>query len=361
VTAPNACDECLARAWLLDRLAAHLEVVRHRIEPLLGLADEDLIAAVAGQQRATVQREREEFDAVQARERCATAGLEQFCHCDPRYPGSLAALPAPPAVLHLGGGLEGFLALAAEQPVAIVGARRASPYGTEMARSLARGLAAAGITVLSGMALGIDSAAHAGALEVGVATVAVLPGGADRPYPASKRALYRRIRTTGAVVSELPPGVEPRRWMFHARNRIIAGLGAMTVVIEARRGSGALLTAGMARRLGRPVGAVPGRVTSPLAWGPHELLTAGGVLVRGPQDVLDGLFGAGVRRAQDIGRAAVAPELRALLEAIGEGHDTATALRQAGLEVDLGLAALASLELAGYVRRGAGGRFSVLP
>ncbi len=361
MTAERACDGCLARSWLLSRLAAHLEVVRHRIEPLLGLGDEDLIAAVAGKQRAAVQGELEQFDAVQARECCAATGLEQICGCDPRYPGSLAALAAPPAVLHVGGGVERFLALVAEQPVAMVGARQASPYGLEVARSLARGLGAAGITVLSGMALGVDSAAHAGALEVGAPTVAVLPGGADRPYPASKRALYRRIQSTGGIVSELPPGTLPRRWMFHARNRIIAGLGAMTVVIEARRGSGALLTAAVARGLGRPVGAIPGRVTSPLAWGPHELLRAGGVLVRGPQDVLDGLFGAGVRQAPGTARADVRPELRALLEAIGDGYDTAGALRRAGLEVDLGLAALASLELAGYVRREAGGRFSVLP
>jgi DNA processing protein len=361
VTAERACDGCLARSWLLGRLAAHLEVVRHRIEPLLGLGDEDLIAAVAGRQRGGVQRELEQFDAVQARERCAAAGLEQICGCEPRYPGALAALAAPPAVLHVGGGLERFLALVAEQPVALVGARRGSPYGLEVARSLARGLAAAGITVLSGMALGIDSAAHTGALEVAAPTVAVLPGGADRPYPASKRALYRRILSTGGVVSELPPGAQPRRWMFHARNRIIAGLGAMTVVIEARRGSGALLTAAVARGLGRPVGAVPGRVTSPLAWGPHELLMADGRLVRGPQDVLDGLFGVGVRRAPGTAKADVRPELRVLLEAIGDGYDTAGALRRAGLEVDLGLAALASLELAGYVRRETGGRFSVLP
>jgi DNA processing protein len=359
--ATHACDRCLARSWLLGRLAAHLEVVRQRIEPLLGLDDVDLIAAVAGRQRDAVQGELEQFDAVQAREGCAASGLEQICGCDPRFPGSLAALAAPPAVLHVGGGVERFLALLAEQPVAVVGARQASPYGLEVARSLARGLGAAGVTVVSGMALGIDSAAHTGALEVGGPTVAVLPGGADRPYPASKRALYRRIQRVGGIVSELPPGVRPRRWMFHARNRIIAGLGAMTVVIEARRGSGALLTAAVARGLGRPVGAVPGRITSPLAWGPHELLRADGLLVRGPQDVLDGLFGAGVRRAPGTARADVGPELRALLEAIGDGYDTAGALRRAGLEVDLGLAALASLELAGYLRREAGGRFSVVP
>jgi len=357
----GACDRCLARSWLLGRLAGHLEPVRQRIDPLLGLSDEALIAAVAGEQRAAVARELERFDVVRARERCAVAGVEPICRCHRAYPGGLAALGSPPAVLHVCGGLERFLALVAGQPVALVGARQASPYGLEIARSLARGLGAAGLTVLSGMALGIDSAAHAGALEVGGATVAVLPGGADRPYPASKRALCRRIRSTGAVVSELPPGVTPRRWMFPARNRIIAGLGAMTVVIEARAGSGALLTAAVAGRLHRTVGAVPGRITSPLASGPHDLIAEGGLLVRGAQDVLDGLFGAGARQAPGRSRPDLAPALRALLEAIGEGYDTASAMRRTGLEVDGGLAALATLELTGYLRREPGGRFSVVP
>jgi len=361
MTGGRACDRCVARSWLLGRLAGHLELVRHRIEPLLGLGDDALIAAVGGERRAALARERAGFDVAQARDRAAAAGAEQICRCDRSYPGALAALGSPPAVLHVCGGLERFLALVAGQPVALVGARRASPYGLEMARSLGRGLGAAGITVLSGMALGIDSAAHAGALEVGAPTVAVLPAGPDRAYPASKRALHRRIRSAGAVVSELPPGVQPRRWMFPARNRIIAGLGAMTVVIEARPGSGALLTAAVARGLGRTVGAVPGRVTSPLASGPHELLAGGGLLVRGAQDVLDGLFGAGARQAPGRCRPDIAPELRSLLEAIGDGYDTDGAVRRAGLDADAGLAALASLELAGYLRREAGGRFSVLP
>ena len=361
MTAERACDGCLARSWLLGRLAAHLEVVRHRIEPLLGLADEDLIAAVAGKQRAAVQGELEQFDAVQARESCAATGLEQICGCDPRYPGSLAALAAPPAVLHVAGGVERFLARVAEQPVAVVGARQASPYGLEVARSLARGLGAAGITVLSGMALGVDSAAHAGALEVGAPTVAVLPGGADRPYPASKRALYRRIQSTGGIVSELPPGTLPRRWMFHARNRIIAGLGAMTVVIEARRAR--VRSSPLRSRAGSAAPSARSPVGSP------RRSRGGPTSCSGPAECWCGArrtYSTGCSepvcaRRRERARADVRPELRALLEAIGDGYDTAGALRRAGLEVDLGLAALASLELAGYVRREAGGRFSVLP
>ena len=262
-------------------------------------------------------------------------------------------------MLHVAGGLERFLTLVADEPVAIVGARAATTYGLEIAASLGRGLAGAGLTVVSGMALGIDSAAHEGALNGGHPTVAVLPCGADRAYPRAKRHLHARIRESGAAISELPAGTRPWRWTFPARNRIIAALAAITIVVEAGERSGALLTAGLARSLGRPVGAVPGRVSSPQSCGPNALLAAGAYVVRGAQDVLDHLFGEGVRRARCSERPELAPELRLLLSAIADGYDTASALERAGLPAQQGLAALASLELAGYVRREAGGRFAV--
>src|SRR5205085_224636 len=143
-------------------------------------------------------------------------------------------------------------------------------------------------------------------------------GPADRPYPPAKRALHRRIVTTGAAVSEMPTGVEVRRWMFVARNRIIASLARMTVVVEAGKRSGALLTAGFARDMGLPVGAVPGRVTSQLSDGPNGLLADGAHVVRDAQDVLDLLFGAGARRAPQHHRPELAPELRVLLGAISD-------------------------------------------
>jgi DNA processing protein len=360
MTPPGACPACLARAWLLSRLAAHLDLARDRIAELLELGDRKLIEAVGGRHRGELECELAGWRPGGARARAAKAGLELVCRCHPSYPGSLTALDAPPAVLHVAGGLERLLALLGDHPVAIVGARRPSTYGVDVTRSLARGLGAASVTVVSGMALGIDMAAHRGVLDVEAGTVAILPAGADRPYPASALALHRRIRERGAIVSELPPGTPVRRWMFPARNRIIAALGEMTIVVEARPGSGALLTAGWARRLGRAVGTVPGRVTSPLAAGPHELLRSGAELISGPQDVLDGLFGVGtrpaVRRAEPL-----APDLEALLQALADGHEPEAALGLAGLDADHGLAALASLELAGRVRREAGGRFSVLP
>jgi DNA processing protein len=264
-------------------------------------------------------------------------------------------------VLHVAGDLERFLKLVAGEAVAVVGARSSSDYGLEAARTLGRGLGSAGVTVVSGMALGVDSAAHGGALEAGGPTVAVLPAGAERPYPPGKGALYRRIRSDGAVVSELPPGTAVWRWQFQARNRIIAALSAMTVVVEGRERSGALLTARHARELGRPLGAVPGRITAPLAAGPNALLARGAKVIRGPQDVLDALFGSGARSVHVDARDPLEPELERVLHAVGDGKDSVAALARAGIAANQALSALSALELAGYVRREAGGRYVVVP
>ncbi len=357
----RACDRCTARSWLVSRLAGHLDKVRARIDQVLALDDDELIVAVGGREKAHLEREFEAVDLDEVRSRARAAGLDTVCACDPAYPPALRALAGPPAVLHVDGGLERLTYLMAEDPVALVGSRRASAYGLEVARSLGRGLAVAGVTVVSGMAHGIDSAAHAGALDAGMPTVAVLPGSADRPYPAGKRALHRRIVAGGVAMSEIAPGASVRRWMFPARNRIIAALAAMTVVVEAGERSGALVTARLARGIGRPVGAVPGRVTTPQAAGSNALLASGGAFaVRGPQDVLDHVFGAGERIGREPRRPQAPAELRPLLAAIAEGHETAAALARAGFEPDKGLAALAALELEGFVRRVAGGRFQVI-
>ncbi len=357
--AGRACPDCLRRTWLLGRLAGHLDRVRDRVDALLELGDDELIAAVAGAAGGEVAREHRSFAAPAARARAAEADLELVCRCDPGYPQRLRDLAAPPAVLHVIGGVERLCGLLAGEPVAVVGARQASPYGLEIAEGLGRGLGCAGVTVVSGMARGIDSAAHRGALAGDGATVAVLAGGAERAYPASARSLHRRIPARGAVVSELGPGTATRRWMFPARNRIIAALSAMTVVVQGREASGALVTARCAAELGRSVGAVPGPVSSRLSAGPHALLRGGAELVTGAQDVLDGVFGAGARALPVRRRAALAPELAALLDALADGHEASAAFARAGLDVDGGLAGLASLELGGWVRRGPGGRFSV--
>jgi DNA processing protein len=355
----NACDRCLARGFLLALLSGHLETQRARIDALLRLPDDGLFDAVSGDRADALRDELATVDAGARRARVAAAGLDAVCRCSPLYPRGLLELPAPPAALYMTGGAERLGAVSADPALAIVGARRASPYGIETARTLASGLAAAAVTVVSGMALGIDGVAHDGALRAGGATIAVLPGGADRPYPAGHGRLYERIRARGVVVSELPPGVAPRRWMFPARNRIIAGLSAMTVVVQARSRSGALVTARHAAELGRMVGAVPGPVSSPLSAGPHELIAAGARLIAGPQDVLDAVYGPGSRTLGDRQRAALSERDAALLDALAEGHEGTGAFARAGLGPAEGLEAVAALELAGAIARGPGGRLVV--
>jgi DNA processing protein len=342
-------------------MAGHLDHARARIAAVLELDENELIAALGGDLGGDLLRERDSVDPKRQRDRCSEAGLQLVCRCDPAYPVRLRDLPAPPRVLHVVGGLDRFLELAVRDPVAIVGSRAASSYGTGVARSLGAALGRAGVTVVSGMAHGIDSAAHAGALDAQAPTIAVLPGPADRPYPASRRGLHRRVVATGAAVSELPPDSPVRRWMFPARNRIIAALAAMTVVVEAGERSGSLVTAGFAQQLARPVGAVPGQITRPQAAGSNALLAGGATVVRGPQDVLDALFGVGVRAAANDDRPDLTDELALLLAGLADGHGTSTALVRAGYEPEEGLAALASLELAGYVRREGGGRYAVIP
>jgi DNA processing protein len=355
-----ACDECLRRTWLLGRLAGHLDPVRDRIDDLLGLDDARLVAAVAGRHEEAVLADLDRFSAAAQRDRCAGAGVEPVCRCDPAYPERLRELPAPPAVLHVIGGSDRLAELLAEPAVAVVGTRRPSSYGRSEADVLGRTVGSTGLTVISGMALGIDSAAHRGALQGGAATVAVLPAGADRPYPATARALYRRIAERGLLVSELGPGSDVRRWMFTARNRIIAALSAITVVVQARERSGALVTARWARDLGRHVGAVPGDVGSPLSVGPHALLRDGAELIAGAQDVLDVLFGAGERLVPGPRRAPLEPPLAALLDALAAGETASEAFRRTDLDTAAGLSALAALELEGWVRREPGGRVAVV-
>lgn len=354
----RACDACLARSWLLARLAGHLDAARARIAELLELPDAELIEAVAGRDRDRIARE---LETRRSHPSDRAGAIERICRCQDSYPERLRDLPAPPAVLHLAGDPGRLLSACPRDLVAVVGSRRASAYGLDLARCLGRQLGAAGLTVISGMALGVDSAAHAGALDAGAKTIAVLAGPANRAYPHEKRRLHTRILQCGVAVSELGADGPVRRWMFPARNRLIAALAAMTVVVEATEHSGALLTAQVARSLGRELGAVPGRVTSPQAAGPNGLLARGARVVRDAGDVLEVLFGAGAREVPSERRRVLTGEQRRLLEAIADAHDTPEALVRAGLDPNRGLAEIAQLELDGYLRRGVGGRFELLP
>lgn len=353
-----ACDQCLARVWLLGRLAGNLDFGRSRLGERLALGDGELIDAVGGDGAAALRGARRGFDPDAYRAGCAAAGVAAVCRCSPAYPNALRALGTAPAVLHVAGGMDRFIELCGGVAVAIVGARAAPPYGLEMARMLARGISRAGVTVVSGLARGVDAAAHEGALEAGARTIAVLAAAPHRPYPARARQLHRRIVQAAVAVSELGPDVAVRRWMFPARNRIIAGLSAMTVVVAARKGSGALLTAGWAAEMGRDLGAVPGSATASFSWGPHRLLRNGARLVAEPADVLGAVLDQADRPAP-AKRRRVEGRLQPLLDALTDGFAPPEAIRRAGLDAVQGLAALAELELTGAIRRQSGGGFSI--
>ena len=187
--------------------------------------------------------------------------------------------------------------------VTIVGSRRASSYGLRVAEELGQLLAAAGLVIVSGMARGIDAAAHRGALAGGGTTIAVLGGGPDVVYPVGERRLYREILRSGAVISEASPGRRPEAWSFPVRNRIMAALAAMTVVVEAAQPSGSLITARQTLDLDRELGAVPGPVNSRVSEGTNDLIVDGAAPIRGAQDVLDRLLGVGVPHARRRGPA----------------------------------------------------------
>jgi DNA processing protein len=366
----TACDACLRRTWLLARLAARIERARHErrgLHDILALDDETLMAAVGGRHAATISSDFEAVRAGELRAAVAAAGLDAVCRHDERYPARLRDDAGGPAVLHVAG-RPGRLAErvgaggdGVPPAVAIVGARRASPDGLEVARALGRGLAAAGVTVVSGMALGIDAAAHAGALEATGPTVAVLGGSADTAYPMAKQWIHRKLVERHCVVSEMPPGFRPYKWSFPARNRIIAGLAEVTVVVEAAERSGSLITADFATQLGREVAAVPGRVTATQSRGTNALIKDGATLVRDARDVLDLLFGAG-RGAPSLDQAAgLEPGRRDLLREVEAGCDTVGALARTPEEAHQAAVGLTELELLGLLRRGPGGRYRRVP
>ena len=198
------------------------------------------------------------------------------------YPANLREIPLPPERLWVHGRVETGDTLA----IAIVGAREATPYGVGCAERLAADLAARGITVVSGLARGIDSAAHRGAIRAGGRTIAVLGSGVDVIYPPENRRLAFEVAERGAVVSQFPPGTPPLAGYFPARNRVIAGLSLGVVVVEAAEKSGSLITAGLAGELGREVMAVPGPLTSRMSRGAHRLIQDGAALVQGWEDVV---------------------------------------------------------------------------
>ena len=309
-------------------------------------------------------------------ERARRQGVEVLTPSDPAYPPLLKGSADPPKALFVRGSLEADDRLA----VAVVGARRATPYGLELATRLGRDLTAAGFTVVSGLARGIDAAAHKGALSGGGRTLAVLGSGVDRIYPEEHEALAKSIAAgRGAVLSEMPLGTAPKAGHFPLRNRIIASLAWATVVVEAARDSGSLITANLALQEGRLVFAVPGLVGEPNADGTNALLRAGAHCCRSASDVVEDLGAQVVEAAAGIAALREAGS-SAAMGAAGEDAETLAPLSAAerkvlaalsktrGLDVDAlgrtcGLppaalqAALLNLELRGLARAMAGPRY----
>ena len=270
---------------------------------------------------------------------------------DGDYPEQLKNIFDPPPVLYLRGHRAGL----GEAQVAMVGARRASPYGLHVAESLARDLAAAGFGVVSGMARGIDTAAHRGALQGGGKTVAVLGCGIDVVYPRENAGIMQEIAAAGAVVSEFPPGSRPEPWHFPVRNRVISGLSKIVVVVEAAEKSGALITANTALEQGREVMAVPGNVTARLSRGPNGLIKQGAAPVLGAGDILEEL-GAGVlftaRHETAAGGLKLTDEEKLLDSIIDfEPVSIEALVQKSGLGAGQVMTALVFLEMKGMVRQ----------
>jgi DNA processing protein len=278
---------------------------------------------------------------------------------DPDWPESLAHLGVgEPKRLYVRGE-PSLVALCVSPSVAMVGARSPSAAGERFARTLARELAEAGVSVISGLALGIDAACHAGALDGGGRTVAVLGCGIDRDYPRRNAVLARRIAASGAIISEWGPGVEPAPWRFPVRNRIVAALAQATVVVEATRRSGALITADHALAIGRDVLAVPGAPWLELSGGTLTLLRAGAAPVGSAADVLDAL---GVQIELEPARGEPPPGVAGTLWAeLRRRPRTRDGLALAtGIAADIASGALAELELDGLIAEERDGTLSAL-
>jgi DNA processing protein len=285
------------------------------------------------------------FDAGRYTSALDAHGLRWLARSAAGFPSRLAAIHDPPPGLFLRGSAEPELL---ERPaVAIVGARSCSDYGAHVARRLARELASAGVVVVSGLARGVDGYAHRGALDGGGETVAVLGCGVDRDYPRAHASLAGQIASTGLVLSEYPPGVAPAPWRFPARNRIVAGLAAATVVVEARERSGALITADLALEQGRDVLAVPGEITSALSEGTNSLLRLGAAPVTRVEDVLEAI---GIEPQETPAPPPPGGPAGIALSALEGGAGTADEIvRATGLSSAEVAAALTELELAGLV------------
>jgi DNA processing protein len=287
--------------------------------------------------------------------RAERAGGQALSPDDPRFPPALREIPDAPTLLFAAGDL----ALLSRPAVAIVGSRSHTRYGGEACRHFAGGLARAGLVVVSGMARGIDALAHGAALDVGGGTVGILGNGLGVVYPAANQALYERVLRDGCLLTEHPPGERPHAGSFPRRNRLISGLARVTLVVEARERSGALITADCALAQGHDVLAVPGPITSPASVGCNRLIQLGAKPALGLRDVLEE-YGIRLPRVPSAALPTdLTPAERGVLDllAVGAEHVDALAARL-GRPAAETLAVLTSLEIRGLVGQAPGKIFS---
>lgn len=311
-----------------------------------GVSDAAAVGFADGLERAAGEQER--LDAL---------GAHVITWSDTRYPARLRQIADPPLALFVLGQLN------ADQPaVAIVGSRRATSYGRRVATELAEGLAGAGVAVVSGLATGIDGAAHRGALNAGGTTLAVMGTGLDQIYPVAHQRLADEIRATGALITEFPWGAPPLPYHFPQRNRIISGWSLGTIVVEAAERSGSLITARCANEQGRDVFAVPGPLGIAGHGGPHRLIQQGAKLITSVTDVLEEIAPQLLSRvaAQQAARAMAdlsAAEQR-LVTALGDdGCAVDDLIRTVGITPSEALETLLALELRGVIEQQPGKRF----
>lgn len=358
----GACHACLVRGELLRLLSARLEHAARnlgQLVELLGLSDEQLIDAIGGRRRQELHGLHDELltSAVEP-----IGDVETLCVHRRRWQeilrrrGQLGDGGETPRMLWVAGGSERLGIVLREPVVAIVGSRRSSEYGGNVASQLALGLAAAGVTVAAPFAEGVAAAALAGALEAGGAPLACLPCGIDLCQPAHLRGLRRRLCQEGCLVTELPPRLRGRRWSTRLSARTIVSLAQLTIVVEAELDSQELELAALAQAARRSIAALPGQLGCPTAEGPHRLIREGAPLIRCVEDALDLVYGVGGGQPAPDPLAELDQRLRTVLGRVGRGEDTLSKLSK-GPDISKTLLAIGELEALGLLRRGRGGRY----
>jgi DNA processing protein len=308
---------------------------------------EELRVALEPRSLSELLTARSRIDPAGELERLSRQGITVVHPGHPSYPRLLAEISGRPSILYV----RGELAPADDVSVAIVGTRRATPYGRQAAERIAAELAQAGITVVSGLARGVDAAAHRAALEAGGRTIAVLGSGPDVIYPAEHRRLAEQILESGAILSELPPGAKPDAQNFPARNRIVSGMTLGTLIIEAPLRSGALITASFAGDQGREVFVIPGSIFAQTAEGTNALLRDGARLVRDGADILEDLGLSGGDPVVTQSQMSLGEDERRLYSALGkEARHIDELAEDAGLSAGAASALMLTMELKGLVR-----------